>query len=571
MRRTSTGSRRDRGGPEQDRDEQGAVALVVGICVFLLAGVASFAVDLGYQRVAARDMQAVADVVAMDMARELDGRTSAQLVGAGWQGAVAESLARNDDDAVGAALGVVSCVAATTELSVAAGAATGEICVYPGILHADGSFTDSGAAPATHVRVLTATAVDYFLPVFADGGAVGRAALAKVSSQACLRLGSFAVNLDSQKSALLDVLLGDALNTTTLGYSGLATSRVSLFELAAELGAGTPQQVLDSELSVSQLYLAMADVLVADGDTVNATLLQSIATQASASATVQLSDVLGLDTTQGSVLDAELNVLDLVAGSAFVANGTNLLAIPAATVGIPGLSSVSASLKVIEAPRAACGRVGQARAETAQFELKLTGKVNNADLGIIGLLDLLNVAKANVDVSLSVTAAESTALLQDASCGAGTVADPMSITADVDNALARLDLVLDAKVHVLGITKVGVRTAASDVAGASRTTATVVIDSEPADPGDWAVPTRTGSNSLGVVGASTTSHVHLGDTSLLTTVLPKLQANVYGQLTASLDTKLVTPLVQLLGLTLGGSDLFAVRPGPTCNSPALAG
>lgn len=571
MSRTSTGSRRGRGRHEQGRDERGAIAIVVAICVLLLAGIASFAVDLGYQRVAARDMQAVADVVAMDMARELDGRTSAELVGPGWQNTVAESLGRNDDDAVGQALGVVSCAATTAELGVAAGAAAGEICAYPGILHADGSFTDSGAAPATHVRVLAATAVDYFLPVFAEGGAVGKQALAKASSQACLRLGSFAVNLDSQKSVLLDVLLGDALNTTTLGYAGLATSRVSLFDLAAELGAGSPHQILDAELSVSQLYLAMADVLVADGDTVNATLLQSIATQASASTTVQLSDVLSLDTTQGSVLDAELNVLDLVAGSAFVANGTNLLSIPAATVSIPGLSSVSASLKVIEAPRPACGRVGRARAETAQFELKLTGTVNNADLGIIGLLDLLNTAKATIDVSLSVTAAESTALLTDATCAAGTVADPLSITADVNNALARLDLVLDAKVHVLGITKVGIRTAVSDVAGANQSTATVTIDSEPADPGDWAVPTQTGSNSLGGVGASTSSHVYLGNTSLLSTLLPRLESNVYNQLNASLDTKLVTPLVQLFGLTLGGSDLFALRPAPTCNSPALAG
>lgn len=552
-------------------DERGAIAIIVGICVVVLAGVASLAVDLGYQRVAARDMQAVADVVAMDMARELDGRTSAQLVGAAWEATVAESLGRNDDDAVGVALSVVSCAATTTELAVVHGATAGEICAYPGILHSDGSFTDSGTAPATHVRVLTATAVDYFLPVFANGGAVGKAALAKATSQACLRLGSFAANLDSQKSALLDALLGDALNTTALGYAGLATSRVSLLDLTAALGAGSPHQILDSELSVSQFYLAMADVLVANGDTVNASLLQSIATQASASATVQLSDLLSLDNTQGSVLDAELNALDLVAASAFVANGTNLLSIPASTLSIPGLGSVSASLKVIEAPRAACGRVGHAKAETAQFELKLTGKVNNADLGIIGLLDLLNVAKANIDVSLTVTAAESTALLTDATCGAGTASDPLSITADVANALAKLNLTADARVHVLGVEKVGIRTVATDVAGGSSQSATVVIDSEPADPGDWEVPTTTGSNSLGIVGASFSSHVYLGDTSLLSAVLPKLESNVYNELNASLDTKLVTPLVELFGLTLGGSDLFAVRPRPTCNSPALAG
>jgi Flp pilus assembly protein TadG len=57
------------------KDENGAVALTVALVVTLLLAVASFALDLGLARVGVRDMQAVADVVALDMARQIDGRT----------------------------------------------------------------------------------------------------------------------------------------------------------------------------------------------------------------------------------------------------------------------------------------------------------------------------------------------------------------------------------------------------------------------------------------------------------------------------------------------------------------
>ncbi|NHA01875.1 hypothetical protein G5V59_25590 [Nocardioides sp. W3-2-3] len=57
------------------QDERGAVTLVmVFVLVVMLLG-SAFVVDLGVQRVARSDMQAIADLVALDLARELDGRT----------------------------------------------------------------------------------------------------------------------------------------------------------------------------------------------------------------------------------------------------------------------------------------------------------------------------------------------------------------------------------------------------------------------------------------------------------------------------------------------------------------
>ena len=49
---------------------------MVAIMLTVLMGASAFAVDIGMQRVARRDMQALADAVALDVARLLDGRTA---------------------------------------------------------------------------------------------------------------------------------------------------------------------------------------------------------------------------------------------------------------------------------------------------------------------------------------------------------------------------------------------------------------------------------------------------------------------------------------------------------------
>ena len=69
-----TGRRRPRA------DERGAVAIVVAVLMSaVLVTVAAYAVDLGLQRVARTDMQSLADVVSLDLARELDGRPAAEI------------------------------------------------------------------------------------------------------------------------------------------------------------------------------------------------------------------------------------------------------------------------------------------------------------------------------------------------------------------------------------------------------------------------------------------------------------------------------------------------------------
>ena len=88
-------------------DERGAVAVLTAVLMSLvLCTVAAFAVDLGMGRVGRGDMQAVADTVALDLARLLDGRTRSQIE-SGTTGqpslanALSASVTRNDGHAFG--------------------------------------------------------------------------------------------------------------------------------------------------------------------------------------------------------------------------------------------------------------------------------------------------------------------------------------------------------------------------------------------------------------------------------------------------------------------------------------
>src|SRR3954465_6057601 len=88
------------------RGERGAITPMVGMLLVVLVPSSALAVDLGMQRVVRRDMQSLADVVALDVVRLVDGRTASQILG-GYNGqptltnAVSRSVARNDDDVLG--------------------------------------------------------------------------------------------------------------------------------------------------------------------------------------------------------------------------------------------------------------------------------------------------------------------------------------------------------------------------------------------------------------------------------------------------------------------------------------
>ncbi|WP_375002276.1 pilus assembly protein TadG-related protein [Aeromicrobium sp. CTD01-1L150] len=505
--------------------EDGSIMPMTALLVVLILGFTAFAVDLGLNRVAARDMQAVADAVALDTARSpaLGSCEHSEL-----SSKAAESLGRQNPR-IGSEAPLV---------------------VTPGRVDAAGTFTAAGSA-CNAVRVTAATEVDFaFAPVIGtSSGTASRSAVGAASQPSvCFSAGTRTLVLNPGGSALgplLEHILRAELSV--VGYDGLVGLKelsVPLADLSAALDVGSPDELISlSDLSLQDLMLATATVLRNQGSLMEATVLESIGAQLP-SVTVDLADILAIDSTGDGALGATINVLGLLGTAIVAANGTNAVRIDALDVALPlDLLKANARIVVVEPPQIACGRIG-AQARTAQVRVDLrTG---------ISVLGLLRAA----DIDLGVGVARGTATLTGTTCG-----DPATATISADTSTAtvnrsggsgygRLNVV-----GLLGLGSLGVDVTAGVGSSSSSHTFTYASGSE-------TLPSHTFGSPLNLdVRVANTGG--LGDvltpvTSLLTTVLnPLLQ-------------DLLTPLLSLLGVRVGTMDV-SMLGRPSCDSVRLAG
>lgn len=550
------------------RDEKGAVALLVAlVTVALVIPIASMAVDLGMQRVARRDMQAIADMVALDMSRQLDGEhTYAWLrTRASWKDAVRRSVARNvgitETEAVNGPSrltldidsdGDVVALFEELRVEVRAGSlnkSTGDFIVG----------NNSDVADAVHV--LASTDVQF---AFASGrGGASRGAIAAGVGGACFKIGSYAAALDSGSSPILDPLLdalGSGVVLTLADYQALAAADVELLDLlAADVGAVTLEEALSGSVKLSDFYLALASALARqDGKAAEVAVLESIAASVSSlSVTIPMADLLDLGTGGAAGLAATLNVLDIATAAAAAATGANGATLPHTGLNVGPLAGVNAAVDIIAPPKVACGRVQdlpQARSSAADIALTATGL--DIDLGA--------TLKTGVDLSGTVRAASANGLLTDIRC------TPDGITVRVSDGLLDVNLTLDVSVRSLA----GVPLAKGKIVltGQSTSLGDAVVNITQTSDYDNPVRVTNSSSGLPVIHADT-SKVELLGLNLgwaLSGITDPLLAHLVNPLVAALDDQLLVPLLRELGMDLSGADVFAV-PTPKCDNPRLAG
>jgi uncharacterized membrane protein len=592
-----------RSGRRARRDERGAVAVLAAVLMSLvLVTIAAFAVDLGMGRVGRRDMQAVADTVALDLARLLDGRTRSQIE-AGTTGqpslanALSASVARNGQDAFGNGTTVTPYL---VELDASGGYAK------------DGSGLPAQVASTASpngVVVVARTNVSFVFGK-ALGVSPSRTAVGSSDTSACFRLGSYGVRLTSSDSALLNLvlgkLLGGSVNLDVLSYKGLASANISLLSIAAKLGLGTVDNLLTTSVSASSLLLAAADVLRANGDTADANVLDVLRASVGP-VPVKLGSLVTAAPGGGAAEAATIDALGLVTGTAYVANGTNAVSIPAlaTNLGLTG-TSLTTALSIIEKPHLYCGKNG-GTAKTSQVSLNISGNLLNAP-SLTGLTGLsVNVGSLNVTTNI----ASATGTLTKTVCGAATAASPSGMDVDVQSSLVNTSVgttvsvnggitdtgaiggLLNGILGLLGttvkITVSGTVTLSAGTSAASTTkTAQIRV---PNSPTTWDNPIDTGSGDLlaspGVTATWTTGptiHAYTGvlglslvDQTLSASQVAGIASNVVSQLGSgvvapvvnSLNSTLLVPLEHLLGLSVGGADVFGQKP--SCSNPSLVG
>lgn len=576
------------------RDERGAVALVTALVTsFVLIAVAAIAVDIGVQRVARRDMQSLADVVAMDLSRELNGRDVATLTPL-MPGLAQASRTRN--------AGTIGDVP-TLDVTL-------------GSVSTSGVFTPMASGIPTAVRVTAATSVDFAFGVAASGS-VRRTAVSSAQAGSCLKVGSFLATVNTAQSALLNPLLGGLLGTTlnlsAVSYTGLAGSDVTLAQLVAVggLGVGTPDELLALRgVSVRELFLASARVLDSQGKAAEAAVLRSINVSAS-TPTINIADLISAAPGDSSALAAGFNVLSLVQGAAYLSRQGSAVSVPGLALGIPGLAGTTASLNVIQAPQIKCGPVGM-QVSTAQVSLTTTTRIAARTLAVPALGTSVTIDA--FDVTLAFDLGKAIATLTAVNCAAGgvtslAVALQSAVVGNIDlTAFSRVRArfsplstgsLLGDLLRALGLSSLldllSIPTLVLDselrLAGGTRAS-TFSKDLTLPIPGAYTTPVGSGSGAL--VGSvylnptlnttlsveyqrlfqSPRTQVILNTSPLFDDVLGPIVNGVLGSvvnpLVSTLQNAVLLPLTQLLGVQYGGADVWAV-PTASCSNPRLVG
>ncbi|MGE1005205.1 TadG family pilus assembly protein [Ralstonia pseudosolanacearum] len=382
------------------RTARGVVSLLTTVFVATLGLTLLVSVDIGNVFFTQRALQRAADMAAMAAAQRLDIPTQA----------AQQSVTQNG-------LSVTPTVVPGVWNATNTAAAPTYFC-------ASGSTGCTGTVNAAQVT-LTQN-VPYFFLV--GQRTLTATAIAKNTAIVSFSLGS---GLASTNTGLLNSVLGallgngnSALNLDLVSYQGLANTTIRVSDLMAALNVGTVQQLIAAQVSLSQLVSAVVSaggqngltgvsvgtVLAPNTLVLGALLRNTLINVGNSTGTPGVLQFLAQAGNDQSVLNAQLNVLDLVTTAAQIANNKNAVAISTGLT-LPGLLGTTLNLKVIQPPVIAIGPPGKdtsgnwmTQASAGQVRLGL-----NVSASVLAPL-------ATINVPIGVVVAGASAHAVDAYC-----------------------------------------------------------------------------------------------------------------------------------------------------------
>ncbi|MEO7557399.1 MAG: hypothetical protein ABIV94_12435 [Acidimicrobiales bacterium] len=570
-----------------DDSDRGAVLVVVALLMTTLLAFSAMTIDLGRLMIKKRDLQALADIVAIDLGRELTGLAYSSYNLSTFDGAKSRSVVRNGGDPtkVTATLGTTAIVSNKVVFTAA-----------------------SGSTVPTAVKVAATDTISYFFaPVIGQStGTTNAAAVAGTTKSAYFKVGSFLAALDPASSSIAGQLLNQlAPGLAVVGYGGLASGGLTLQELGLYMPFGvlTPDAFATTQVSVRDVIVASASALVAQGgQSANVAVLNNMLAFAPTVKNINLGTLVGIQAAGGSPAGtATVNVLQLLTTAAFIADGTHAITIPAATVNVPGVGNVAMSLTGIEAEQIGGPNEG-ASVTTSQVKLTVTptlsltsnnltqnvcglpsGEQNvlNALIGgvlnlvscLLGPLNKLFTVSITGSSAFSVTAASAT-VTQHIDCNT----KQLQLTPVLGALTLDSQVNLDVTAAAAGVPFTGgplFRLAVNDKGNITSTAPVQTYTATGTSPYTTFTPpsTQVGSVPLGLAPLLSTANA---DVTLLNMSLPVLGAALKGLVApllnnarAALDTQLITPLANLLGINLGGAKLTPLSMDCGSGGPKL--
>jgi len=535
------------------------VALVLPVLITMTA----FAVDLGRQRSSRRTMQAVADVIALDMSRLADGRSAYQIAvvdGAATDAALAASAIRNEVDPA-----VVT--------SVVWGDYDPSTGFQPHHQPGFAPVNDPALVPNA-VEITTSEITDYF---FQPGtGSVTRTAIGTTDAAAIAQIGSGLVNVDSTASVTLDGVLRRAFGISSavalglLDYNGLAGATIGLGDLATALGFGSPTELAEADVTARELLLASADILELQGNTAGAQVLDWYGTTIAGSTMVDMGELLQLEQNgPNGVGGAAIDAFGLLTGAAYVINGTNTINLPAVTTNIAGVTGTSMALSVTQTPVVWSGSEG-AEVDTQQVGLTLSAQVD-LPLDVVGLTG----ARLTGRIPIQVAVAGARGTITDIDCSSlpgmsvGANGRPVSVQTGLD-----LDISASVSVPLLPPVVQTVATLDTTAAIAPSSGSNGARFDHPTDflpdVGSGGMVHAPGT-TIGLSQALTVSGAQVVALGVLPLNLGALSTAINAALQPVLDqlAAYTVGIAAQLGVDVGGSDIAAIDM--TCGRVRLVG
>jgi uncharacterized membrane protein len=612
---------------ERDR---GAVIPLVALALPVLILMTAFAVDLGRQRDSRRTMQARADVIALDMMRIVEGRTSEEVAA---------------DPATDDALRMSAQQNGLTVTAVTGGVATGpddlRIEVVWGewdeqigfISHLNGAVYEAGLV-ADAVRVTASETTDYFFQP-GSGGAT-RTAVATREPEVRLQLGSLVAGIHPQLpipssvggQARLDAtvralnaqlsaqfrtgfaapLPGAETGFDAVGYRGIAAADVELDRMATEAGFGSTDEMLDSYMTVEEFFDASIGALnsqAADGDpnAANAAAeMESFRTAMGVNnqAEMRLGDWIDASQGRGSAASSTVNAFDLLRGGAQVIDGANFISF-GFTPDLPGAGGVfdasgtNVQMAMIEGPRMEWGvacldpqsldpeaRERCAEASTAQVRFQVNLQLNSGTAFSntpVYLPLVIEAGRADAYVPRLACSTPREDSIAEVAVDTGAVRVRVGTTTDLESETSTSvtaallfsagDLTLTERL-LLALSSLFtgnvVGTSDTTLGGGSTDHVFFPLD----DPNEW--QRSMGGLSTSISNQFTTTFAADLEAAFTSSTLSLLGlGNLLVQLQPFfdelLDENVITPLLQAAGVSIGGADVLADEM--TCGSPLL--
>jgi len=515
--------------------ERGAM-LVLAAAGMVIAMIASaLAVDLGRLASDKRDDQKIADMAALDASRDLTN------------------------------------VCPLAQASATRNGYSGTLpCANVVLGHVDPTthvFTTGGANDAVQVTVRSSFGTVF--KIVNGPSSTGGKAVAGLRNPVSFSLGSGVASVDANRSTLLNSTIGQMLCSPVCAtgnaglilanWQGLATGRLSLSALQTSLASagfsvGSVSQLLSASMTLAQLYTATASALTTGGDAADASIFSALALKATSTTQITLGQLIhvqqGADT---AALGTSINLMQLVTGTAEVANKNHAIDVSNAGIAVGDVTSTRVQMTVIEAPVMFIGSFGDVGVTTAQVNLTVTPTLNVVSIPLVATIT------GPLPIVVSGGSATGTPAAEPTCPAAGSKSFQVAVATQAAAVTQNSTLNVTTAALVAGVL-----TTTGDVAVAANSGTSPAFVEQGTTPQSFVPSTwHFGGTSLGL-GTALTATGSLSLASILGTLTTTVRTVVN-----NVDSSIIEPLLQALGLDVGNADVTPLSV--VCGQPSLLG